>query len=555
MIKSVTVKNYILIDELTLEFDKGFNVFTGETGAGKSIIIGAIDAALGAKTTRESIKTNEEKAYIELVIELKPDFDRTALNNNGIETENNEITVSKEITPSASRFRINGVLVTGDFIKEIRERLLDIHTQHQSYNYMQPKNHITLLDNFALKAHKDNVNSFQEKYRKYIELTKKLEEYVNIANNASRQKEFLEFQANEIEAARIENINEDEELKKELEILSNIEKIKELSYSSYWALNGGDTNILNILSKVKANLSKLSSMDETIGQLEEDLIGSYETLKEISSRLRDYSESKENDSERMDYIGERLSVLDKLKRKYGSSLEDVLNTYEKLSDELSSIELSQEEIVKTEKEIKALKEELESLSADISKARKELAKVLSKAVTDKLEKLELPKSRFEISVEQCAMNERGIDKVEFLISTNVSESLKPLAKTASGGEISRVMLAVKSIFAQADDTNTVIFDEIDTGISGKASQSVADEIQNLSNSHQIILITHQPIIAAKAAKHFYVKKVQEETTKVNVYTLKEENRVKAIALLAAGEINEDSLSFAKNLLGPKYNIV
>lgn len=554
MIKSVTVKNYILIDELTLEFDNGFNVFTGETGAGKSIIIGAIDVALGAKTNKESIKNGADKAYIELVIALKDDFDKSVFEQNGIDIIDDEITVSREILPNGTRSRINGVMVSQDFIKEIRETLLDIHSQHQSYNYVQPKNHIILLDNFALKAHKDNVEQLREKFQKYQMLVSKLNEYKKLEETAEQQKEFLNFQINEIEAANIQDENEDEELKKELEVLSNVEKIKELSYSSYWILNGEDSNILNALSKIKANLSKLSSMDETVQPLEEDFVSAYETLKEIASQMRDYSETKENDEERMNFIGERLSLLDKLKRKYGGSLAEIMESYRKLSDELSSIEVSQDSILNIQKEVETLRCEIDELAKNISNARKELAKTLSVAVTQKLEKLELPKAKFEIAVEPCNLNERGIDRVEFLISTNVSEGLKPLAKTASGGEISRVMLAIKSIFAQADNTNTVIFDEIDTGISGKASQSVADEIQNLSKSHQIILITHQPIIAAKAAKHFYVKKSQEDVTKVNVYSLKEENRVKAIALLAAGEINEDSLSFAKNLLGPKYSL-
>ncbi len=549
MIKSVSVKNFILIDEITLEFDKGFNVFTGETGAGKSIIIGAIDTALGAKANKEVIKSGSDKAIIELTIELNDDFDKTILMNNGIEAENGELIISREITPLQSRSRINGVMVTLDFIKEIRENLLDIHTQHQNYNYLQPKNHIILLDNFALKPHRDNVELYKSKYQKYLELSKKLENMVKETEGIKQQEDFLKFQIKEIEDSKIEDVNECEILNKELDILSNIERLKELSYSAYQALNGDNENILDALGSVKANISKLASTDESINPIEEDFISAFETLKEISSALRNYSESKENDNERMDYIAERLSHLDKIKRKYGNTLEDVLNTYDKLSNKLNSIEISQDEIINTEKELKELKSSLDELSNTISKARKELAKVLSEAVTKELEKLELPKSRFEISVEPSIMNENGIDKVEFLISTNVSEDLKPLAKTASGGEISRVMLAIKSIFAQADKTNTVIFDEIDTGISGKASQAVADEISDLSKSHQIILITHQPIIAAKASTHFYVKKEQTDITKVTVYNLKDENRIKAIALLAAGEINEDSTAFAKNLLG------
>ena len=549
MIKLINIKNYILIDELTLEFDKGFNVFTGETGAGKSIIIGAIDAVLGAKVNKEVIKTGAERAYIEILIELDDNFDRSCFSQNDIDINGNELIISREITLSSARSRINGDPVTLDFIKEIREKLLDIHTQHQSYNYIQPKNHIILLDNFALKPHRDNIALYKEKYHKFLGLHKRLEELKDRLNASEQQKDFLKFQVQEIENASVENTDECEKLEKELEILSNIEKLKELSFSSYWALYGEDNNIISALGSVKSNLAKLSQLDESTSKLEEEFINTYETIKDLASQLRDYADSKENDNERMDFIQERLSLLDKLKRKYGPTLEDVLNTYEKLSSELNAIEVSGDEIIQTEKEIKELNNELAELSQTISSARKELAKVLSRAVTVEMEKLELPKSKFEITVDNIPMCENGTDKVEFLISTNVSEPLRPLAKTASGGEISRIMLAIKTIFAKADSTNTVIFDEIDTGISGKASQAVADEIVNLSKSHQIILITHQPIIAAKADSHFYVKKQQGETTKVSVYNLKDENRIKAVALLAAGEINEESTSFAKNLLG------
>ncbi len=549
MIKSVKVKNYILIDEITLEFDKGFNVFTGETGAGKSIIIGAIDTALGAKVNKDVIKSGCDKAYIELEIKLDNTFNIDILTENGIDAEENEIIVSREIQHSLSRFRINGIQVSADFIREIRELILDIHTQHQSYNYVQSKNHIILLDNFATKQHRDNVKLYKENFLKLRSLEGELEEALNIVKTIQQQEELIKFQVQEIENAAIEDIEEYENLEKELDILSNAEKLKELSYSSYSALYGEEENILNSLSNVKANISKLTAMDESVAVIEEDFINAYETLKELAYQLRDYSDSKDSDNERMDYIGERLSLLDKMKRKYGGSLEAVINTHEKLSDELNKIECSQDEVLRLESEIKELKTELETLSLTISSSRKDLAKVLSPAVTAELEKLELPKAKFEVAVTPCNMNETGIDRVEFLISINASDEPRPISKTASGGEISRVMLALKTVFAKADNTNTVIFDEIDTGISGKASQAVADAIINLSNTHQIILITHQPIIAAKANKHFYVKKFQEDTTRVNVYILENENRIKAIALLAAGEINKDSESFAKNLLG------
>ena len=549
MIKSVSIKNYILIDELTLNFSDGFNVFTGETGSGKSIIISAIDNALGAKVNKEVIKTGMDKAVIELLIKIDENFDKTIFVENGIDIFDDEIIISREITPTNSRFRINGVMVVQDFVKQIRETLLDIHTQHQSYNNMQQKNHIILLDNFALKPHRDNVLSFKEKFLKLSELKKQKEKLQQNVDSLQQKEDFLRFQIQEIESAEIEDINEDERLSKELEILSNVEKLKELSYSSYWGLYGEDANIVDSLGSIKANISKLSQLDDSTQEIEENFTNAYEILKDVANQLRNYSDSKENDNERIDFIGERLSLLEKLKRKYGNTLEAVLNTYEELSKELNEISFSSEDLVRVEKEIRDLQNDLNEQALVISNARKELAKVLSQAVTNELEKLELPKSVFEIDIQPCEMNDKGIDRVEFLISTNISEAPKPLAKTASGGEISRIMLAIKTIFAKADNTNTVIFDEIDTGISGSASQAVADSIVQLSKSHQVILITHQPIIAAKADSHFYVKKEQADVTKVKVFDLKEENRIKAIALLSAGEINEESTAFAKKLLG------
>lgn len=273
-----------------------------------------------------------------------------------------------------------------------------------------------------------------------------------------------------------------------------------------------------------------------------------ENLKDVSSSLRDYSQNLDNDTQRLDEIQERLFIFDKLKRKYGGTLESVLKNFDDFNNELSTIEFSTQNVEKLEQEIKNIKQELQNLGTEISEHRTNYAQVLSVLIQDKLAVLELPKARFEIKITPKDISPNGIDNVEFMISTNVSEDLKPLAKVASGGEISRVMLAIKSIFAQNDDIDTVIFDEIDTGISGKATQSVADEMVELSKSHQIIVITHQAIIASKSNKHFYVRKSQEDQTKVEVYVLTGDNKIKAIAELAGGTINEQSIEFAKSLL-------
>ncbi len=548
MIKQLRLKNYILIDELEANFHSGLNVITGETGAGKSILISAIDLAFSARVSKDVIKNGCDKAVVELVIEntkhnLKPLFEENGIDDYGV-----EIILTKEITQNGVRTRLNGTLINQDFLKQIKALFLDIHSQHQTYVFMQPKYHITLLDNYAKDVYGKTLEEYRELYKKYLDTKNLLEQAKNSADNTESQIEFLKFQVNEIEEAEIKSSNEDEELNQELEVLANAEKLKELTGQAYWAINGDDGSIIEALGKIKQSISKAAGMDSKLEDLESRLIDIAENLHDAGAELRDYSQNLDNDTERLNEIQERLYLLDKLKRKYGSTLEEVLQTHDKLAAELAGIEFSSQNVEILEKEVSELYSKLRDIASHISENRKNYAKVLSVYIQEKLEKLELPKARFEISVTDKDLGSDGCDNVEFLISTNVSEDLKPLAKVASGGEISRVMLAIKSIFAQSDDIDTVIFDEIDTGISGKASQSVADEIKELAKYHQIILITHQPIIASKADKHFYVRKSQADETKVEVYVLQGDNKIKALAELAGGEINEQSIEFAKSLI-------
>lgn len=546
MLTKIYVKNYILIDELELDLSRGLNIITGETGAGKSILINAIDIAFGAKVGKEVIKTGAEKATIEITIcnekqDIKPLFDEYGIDDCG-----SEIILSKEITQTGSRSRVNGCLVNQEFIRNFRELFLDIHSQHQTYSFLQPKYHISLLDSFMKNP---ELNEYKTQYEYYKNLLNQLDELKNASEKTEEQIDFLKFQVEEIENASLNSINEDEELNNELSVLENVEKLKELTGSSYWSLSGDDSSILDALFQIKSTLSKASSMDNSLEESESELLNAIEILKEVSSTLRDYSSSLENDTERINEIQERLFLLEKLKRKYGGSLEKVIETGERLRKELDGIEFSTQNIENLESEINNQKSELLKKAENISAARKACGMELSRKIVEKLEKLELPKVRFEIGFEPCELGVNGIDKVEFLISTNISEGLKPLAKVASGGEISRVMLAIKTIFAQSDDIGTVIFDEIDTGISGKTSQSVADEVKELSQFMQIIMITHQAIIASKSDKHFYVKKTQDDTTSVDISVLDGEAKMRAIAELAGGEVTEESLKFAKMLIG------
>jgi DNA repair protein RecN (Recombination protein N) len=557
MLSKIFIKNYILIDELELDLSEGLNIITGETGAGKSILINAIDIAFGGGKggNKEIIKNGADKALIEITILNKKQDISALFDEYGIENYGEEIILSREITQTSSRARINGSLVNQEFMKIFREMFLDIHSQHQTYSFLQPKYHIELLNSYINsvgQASPDNsfcLDVYKTNYAKYKQMLSTLEELKNSANKTEDQIEFLKFQVEEIENAELNDINEDEKLNNELAVLENVEKLKELTGSSYWSISGDEGSILEGLFQIKQDLSKASGMDNSLEEIESELIGAIDSLKGISSFLRDYSSSLENDEERINTIQERLFILDKLKRKYGGTLENVIKEGEKLRKELDSIEFSTQNIEELEVKIEEQHKLLLEQAAKLSEERKKYAKTLSSLIVEKLEKLELPKVKFVINISPCELNQNGSDKVEFLISTNISEGLKPLAKVASGGEVSRVMLAIKTIFAESDNIDTIIFDEIDTGISGKTSQAVADEVKELSKYMQIIMITHQAIIASKSDRHIYVSKTQDNTTNVNISVLEGEQKLKAIAELASGSVNDESLQFAKMLVG------
>ncbi len=553
MIKSIYIKNFILIDELSLDLQDGFTVITGETGAGKSILLNSIDVALGAKTSKELVKTGENSCLIEICFNIKNENNKfnNFLKDNGIEIFNNELTVSKEISLTSSRSRVNGVLVTQDFIKNLREFLVDIHTQHQSYTYLQPKFHIELLDKYGDDEHKKLIRDFSENYEKYVQVTKQLEKVIEANSNTQSQTDFLKFQIDEIEKAQIEDENEDTRLDEELNILTNAGDLKQMSNAVYYSILEDENAVLSHINSIKSMVSKYTDIDKEIEECSNEIENAAEILRDVSSRMRDYSEKMEVDEQKIYEIQNRIEVLENLKRKYGRTLGNVIENLNKFKEELSLIENGEENQAELEAKQKEYYDISVELANKISEKRKPLAKELSLILTKELEKLELPKVRFEIAHENCELCTNGFDKIEFLISTNVSEDLKPLMKVASGGEISRVMLAIKTVFAKADFVETVIFDEIDTGISGSASQTVADEIKELSKTHQVICITHQPIIAAKADNHLFVVKKQAEKTDVQVYTLSDTEKIHAIAMLASGNDDDKSLEFAKQLIGEK----
>lgn len=547
MITSIYIKDFIIFDEVKLQPENGLNVLTGETGSGKSIIINSIDIVFGGKTNSSLIRTGTKKAFIEVEVSLNNDFDKTIFDENGIEIYDDMLVISREITKSSSRSRINGVLVTQDFMKKIRPLFLDIHSQNQTYKYMAQNCHINLLDEFGGSEHKKYVKEYMDLYKKWLFLKNEAERLKKEYEDREKRKEFVKYQINEIESANIKSITEDIELEKELEILINAEKINQLAQSSYDSIENEENGILRKLGYSISEIEKIVSLDSSVNDIKKELEEASDIIRDASISIRRYYENIEDNPERIIEIQSRIEILDNLKRKYGHTLENVKISLEDCKLELQKTETTNEKSIEFQKQADILKEELILKAEKLSEQRKLFAQKLSECVIEKLQKLEMPKARFSVSCEKVNIGEYGQDRIEFLVSTNISQPMTAMSKTASGGEISRIMLALKSIFAEKDETDTIIFDEIDTGISGKASKAVAEELSNLANHHQVIIITHQGVIAAKASKYFYVEKIQDQKTTVSVKTLEGEEKFKALSSMVFGKITDESIESVKLL--------
>lgn len=551
MIKSLYIKNFAIVDELEIEFGKGFNILTGETGAGKSILIDAIDIAFGARASKEFIKAGQNKAVIELQIDSGSTFPSEILEENGIESDNQLLTVSREISQSGTKARINGSIVTQSFVQTVRKLLIDIHTQHETYNYINPKTHIQLLDSYGDEIHKNLLNEYKEKYFELKKIQKTLDNLQNQTANNEQRVDFLKYQIDEIRSAEIKDASEYEQLEEELNILSNSEELQELTSSSYECLYDSENSVIDILNSIENKLSKASDYDKALGEIAELISSSTINLREASSLLRSHSDKLDTDPQRLNEVEERIYILDKLRKKYGPTLQDVVVCLEKFEKELSEIDTSDERISELKKQLTTLNKLTLESAQKITSSREKLAKDLSDKIIAELKKLEMPNAIFKINIEKLdTLTDKGYDNIEFLISTNAGEEAKSLSKVASGGEISRVMLAIKTIFAKADSVNTVIFDEIDTGISGKTSQAVGEAMISLSESHQILCITHQPIIAAMADDYLFIEKIQgKDRTTVSVKKLTEQEKIRAISKLASGSVEDkESVKFAEKLV-------
>lgn len=564
MLSRLHIKNFVLIDELEIEFSPGLNIFTGETGAGKTIIIDAINVVLGERITTDYIRTGTENAVVSALFEIEDNFKiKEILSSYGISLTDKSLLLQREIWASKKQAcRINGKLVTLNMLTEIGKRLVDIHGQHQHQSLLNPTTQLALLDKYG--GLHDETLEVSQIYKQFTELNQKLHLLSIDEQEKMRQLDLLKFEQQEINQANF-TLGEDEKLEQEAKILRNAEKLYILSQEAYQLLHRIETPSVNTnFYQVVRKLSEISEIDQSMKESQQIAQQIYYQLEDLTTKLNNYIQKIKFDPSKLEEVEVRLDLINRLKRKYGNTIEAIFEYRNKITQQINSIIHNEQEIEKVKEQLTSITTLLESKAIQLSQKRKEIANKLSNEIILQLSALGMKKARFNIKLDvkedinspikldgiPVKVTASGIDTVEFLISPNVGERLKPLAEIASGGEISRIMLAIKTILAQVDEIPTLIFDEIDTGIGGKIGQQVGAKLKHISNNRQVICITHLPQIAAYAQNHLHVeKKVIGEKTQTQVNKLDRISRIRELAHLLDGhEVSTISLKHAEELL-------
>ncbi|HIT72112.1 DNA repair protein RecN [Tyzzerella sp. An114] len=553
MLENIRIKNVALIEESEIKFKKGLNILSGETGAGKSMIIDSINFALGSRVTRDFIRKDEEVAKVEVLFSGNKNIN-DILSENGIDTEEDySIIINRTFNNSGkSVFRVNGTIVTAGTVKSISENLIDIHGQHEHQSLLNPKKHIFLLDKFCGQNLDEKLSILGDLYSQYKSIVKSIDDLNGDEMQRAQRMDMLRFQKEDIENAKLKR-GEEEELNDRRKVLSNLEKVVRLSGTSLELLyegNGENSSASDNISEALYNINTLSDIDPSVSQIAENLETVSALLDDVCHELKSYFRSVESDPDELVEIDERLNLIYGLKRKYGKNIDEILNFYDKITKELDFMENSEEILSELYSKKSKLENNINSLCDDISKIRKEKALIIEKSVEKELRDLEMKNASFKISITDKNMfTSKGRDNVEFLISPNMGEELKPLAKIASGGEMSRVMLALKSILSEVDTIDTFIFDEIDTGVSGRTAQKVAEKMSQVSIKNQIICITHLPQIAAMADSHFLIEKHSANNrTTTDIIALSKEKSINEIGRLMGGvTITEATLQAAEDM--------
>lgn len=550
MLLNLHVKNLALIEEVDVDFEKGLIVLTGETGAGKSLILGSVNIALGNKASKDMIRKGTDYSLVELSFSVSENCAKQLKKYDIYMEEDNIVTVTRKISEGRSISKINGETVNIKTLKNVMSLLIDIHGQHDHQSLLYTKNHLDILDKFAKDSILELKEQIKEEYSKYTKLIKKLEEFNIDEGQKAREIEFAEYEVNEIESANLkpeEDIQVEEEFKK----LSNSKEIVSALSEIYNALSyetaGGLGDIIN---KAVMDINSIKGMDEKISQFQTELYDIDNLCRELTSQIYDYNSGMDFNPEYVREVEERLDVINHLKLKYGNSIEEILRYKEEKEEYLEKLNNMTDEMESVKNQISELEGTLNNLCTKLSEQRKKAAKELEVLVKQALVDLNFIAVEFEIQITRKeSIGENGFDNVEFMISTNPGESVKSLVKVASGGELSRIMLAIKSILATEDDIDTLIFDEIDTGISGQTAMKVAEKMAKISRNHQVICISHLSQIAAMADSHYLIKKTADEnSTTTSIKKLTRQQSIEELVRINGGSgITEAGLIHATEM--------
>lgn len=542
MLRSLHVKNLALIDEAEVEFGEGLNILSGETGAGKSIIIGSINLALGGKVQKEMLRENADAALVELIFEVKEENIKAALAAMDISVEDDMLIMSRKITGGRSVARINGETVPASKVKEAAALLIDIHGQYEHQSLLSKKKHLEILDDYAKAELQLPKETLKKDYRTYRAIEEELEQNSMDEEQRLRELSFLEYEWQEIDEADL-TAGEDETLESEYKKFANGKKIVEALSHAYEYTKGGADGASDLISRSLRELSAVSDFDRTVQGFSEELLEIDNLLSDFNREISDYLQEADFDEEHFFETEKRLDLINHLKSKYGDSVEQILEGQKKREEKIEQLKDHDAYVEKLRAEQKKAQEVFQADCAKVSKIRKKYAKKLTEEVQKALIDLNFLDVRFTMEFKEAENpNANGMDDAEFLISTNPGEPLKPLSKVASGGELSRIMLAMKAVLAKNDSIGTLIFDEIDAGISGRTAQMVSEKMNVIGKSHQVICITHLPQIAAMADVHFLIEKsVVGENTVSRICPLEKEESVAELARMIGGVAITDTV--------------
>jgi len=552
VLKELSIKNFAIIEEVSVSFSDGLTVLTGETGAGKSIIIDAVHLLAGGRGSQEFIRHGAKKAELEGLFYIQdahhPVFQK--LQDVGIDVDEDSIILRRDINDHGkSVCRVNGKLVTIAILREIGGSLIDIHGQHESQELMDDRLHIYLLDQFSGNKLHQAKESYFGLFQKYSKLKKEMSAISNNEQQIAQRIDLYQYQINEIDAINLIE-GEDEELQSERKKFQNYHKTFERISAAHEALNG-ESKGLDWIGNAMSELEDIASFDESYKEQAELVSNSFYALQELSYQLKSMMDESEFDEERLNVIEERLAAIQSLKRKYGNSIEEILLYRDKIGEELDGLVNREERIQQRQKALDQIENDLEIEAKELTLYRKKAAKKLSEAILIQLRELYMEKATFEVVFKESAnYDKNGKDDVSFYMSTNVGEPAKPISKIASGGELSRMMLALKSIFSKHQGITSIIFDEVDTGVSGRVAQAIAEKIANISRSSQVLCITHLPQVAAMADQQLLIEKeVMDHRTMTKLTEVTGDYRVQELSRMMSGaEITTLTLEHATELL-------